>query len=96
MSKHSAAAKGYSFVRPAPTPEPPVESDAIGTMRRELRLLRIDLERLRGLEDELRMALAYVELISENRDEWQREAERLGALLAKLKEPLPSLCWWRK
>jgi FtsZ-binding cell division protein ZapB len=69
-------------------------------MRREIALLRIEIERLRGKEDEARKTkeflLAYVEQVEQlraNRDQWQQEAERLSALIA----PVPhwSLFWAR-
>lgn len=69
-------------------------------MRREIKLLRIEMEHLRGKEDEARkikeFLLAYVEQVEHlraNRDEWQREAERLSALLAQV--PHWSLFWAR-
>src|SRR4029077_4589448 len=69
-------------------------------MRREMTLLRIEIEQLRGKEDEARkmkeFLLAYVERVehlSANRDQWQREAERLNALIAQV--PHWSLFWAR-
>jgi FtsZ-binding cell division protein ZapB len=69
-------------------------------MRREIKLLRIEMEHLRGKDDEARkikeFLLAYVEQVEHlraNRDEWQREAERLSALIARV--PHWSIFWAR-
>jgi hypothetical protein len=51
-------------------------------MRRELALLRVE---LRAREDEARrreeLLFAHIDRIMESRDQWQREAERLSALV---------------
>jgi FtsZ-binding cell division protein ZapB len=60
-------------------------------MQREINLLRIEIEQLRGNEDEARkikeFLLAYVERVEHlraDRDEWQQEAERLSALITQV------------
>ena len=71
-------------------------------MRRELKLLRIELERLRAMQ---KFLFAHIDCIMDNRDQWQREAERLSKLIAQLQcskyegGPLNKrhgfLFWWR-
>jgi FtsZ-binding cell division protein ZapB len=78
-----------------------LESDASAEiMQREIALLRIEIEQLRGKEDEARKMKeflpAYVERVEHlcaDRAHWQREAERLNALIAKV--PRWSLFWAR-
>ena len=67
-------------------------------MRREITLLRIEMEQLRGKEDETRkikeFLRAYVEQVEDlraNRDQWQREAERLSALIRANQQSAHSL-----
>ena len=68
-----------SFTRITPAPQLPDASDPVPTMRRELKLLRIELERLRAME---KFHFAVIDRIMDSRDQWQREAERLSALMA--------------
>ena len=69
-------------VHPFPPSEALDASDPIPVMRRELALLRVE---LRAREDEARrreeLLFAHIDRITENRDKWQREAERLSALV---------------
>jgi hypothetical protein len=62
--------------------EAPDASDPIPAMRRELALLRVE---LRAKEDEARrreaLLFAHIDRVMESRDQWQREAERLSALV---------------
>ena len=90
MSNQSAAANVHSFVRQYPPPETEDASDPVPIMRRQITLLNIEVEHLRAKEDEAReikeILFAYVERVEqlrENRDEWQREAERLSAVMGK-------------
>jgi len=73
-------------------------------MRRELKLLliemsvlRVEVEQLRAMEQEARnteeFLSASVNRIMESRDQWRREAERLRALIAQV--PPWSLFWGR-
>jgi hypothetical protein len=82
MSNQSAIHEPHPIVRILPAP-PSDSSDPIPAMRREIALLRIELEQARASEDEARTALeflfAHVDRIMESRDYWKREAERLGA-----------------
>jgi hypothetical protein len=99
MSNQSAVANVHPFVRPSLAPDPDA-SDPAPIMRREIKLLRVEMEHLRGKDDEARkikeFLLAYVEQVEHlraNRDELQREAERLSALIAQV--PHWSLFWAR-
>ena len=99
MSNQSAAANVHPFMRTSSAPYPDV-SDPVPILRREITLLRIEMEHLRGKEDEARQMkeflLAYVERVEHlraDRDRWQREAERLSALIAQV--PRWSLFWAR-
>src|SRR5262245_23516084 len=86
MANQSAAAANFGpFVRIIPAPQPPPDaSDPATAMRQELMLLRIELELLRENENEMRQIrdclLARIDCLMENRDRWQREAERLSTL----------------
>jgi hypothetical protein len=91
MSNQSAAANVHSLVRRIPPPETKDASDPVPIMRRQITLLNIEVEHLRGKEDEARkikeLLLGYVvcvEQLRENRDEWQREAERLSAVMGQV------------
>jgi hypothetical protein len=109
MSTQSAAANVHPFMRIFPAPQPPDAFDSVPTMRREITLLRIEVERLRAIESEARetkeFLIAHIDRLMESRDRWQREAERLGALMAQvpcqardasLDRPHWSLFWWRR
>jgi len=56
-------------------------------MRREIVMLRAELEEMRAIADEARktnrILYAYIDEILENQYQWQREAERLSSLLKK-------------
>src|SRR4029077_6281469 len=97
MSNQSAAANVHPFMRTTSAPDSDA-SDPVPILRREITLLRIEMEQLRGKEDEARkmkeFLLAYVEQVEHlraNRDQWQREAEHLSALIARV--PHWSLFW---
>jgi FtsZ-binding cell division protein ZapB len=100
MSNQSAAANVNSFVRKIPPPETADASDPMPIMRRQITLLNIEVEHLRAKEDEAReikeTLFAYVEWVEqlrENRDEWQREAERLSSMIGQV--PRWLLLWAR-
>jgi hypothetical protein len=105
MPNPSAATNVHHFMRKFPAHQPPDASDPVPVMRREITLLRIEVEHLRAMEAEARKAkellLAYVvrvEHLRENRDQWQREAERL-VLLTQVHEGAfekPHWSGWRK
>jgi FtsZ-binding cell division protein ZapB len=87
------------------SPATPWEApDPLPVMRREMKLLLIELNRLRVEVEQLRAAsqeahnmrealTASVARITESRDHWQREAERLSGLMARV--PPWSIFWWR-
>ena len=108
MPSQSAAAYVLPSVRIVPAPPPPDSSDPVPAMRRELALLRIELEQLRAREDEARKTeqflFAHLDRLIDSRDRWQREAERLSALIADtpcatddemLEKPHRPPVWWR-
>jgi hypothetical protein len=104
----SAAATFQPILRIFPTPEPAHVSDPVPAMRRELALLRIELEQLRAKECAARKTeeflFAQIDRVIDSRDRWQQEAQRLSALVADLpcpdddetvKKPHWPLSWWR-
>jgi FtsZ-binding cell division protein ZapB len=100
MSNQSAAANVHSIVRKIPPPVTEDASDPVPIMRRQIMLLNIEVEHLRAKEDEAReikeILFAYVEQVEqlrENRDEWQREAERLSSMIGQV--PRWLLLWAR-
>jgi hypothetical protein len=77
--------------------------DQLPVMRRELKLLliemnvlRVEVQQLRAMEREARKTeeflSASVKRVMASRDHWRREAERLDALIAQV--PPWSLFWW--
>jgi hypothetical protein len=98
MPNQAAIANIHSTVRVLPAPEAPDASNPVPAMRREISLLRIELERLRQMESEASKAneflVAHFDSIMDSRDHWRREAERLSALYEKaLNKPHWSLLW---
>jgi hypothetical protein len=89
---------------PFPTPQPWEAPDPLPVMRRELKLLlielnvlRVEVEQLRAMREEAHdreVTLSEsVEQLTESRDQWRGEAERLRVLIAQV--PPWSLFWWR-
>jgi hypothetical protein len=89
---------------PFPTPQPWEAPDPLPVMRRELKLLlielnvlRVEVEQLRAMQEEARDREATlsesVEQLTESRDQWRGEAERLRVLIDQV--PPWSLFWWR-
>jgi hypothetical protein len=104
MPNQSAAANAHHLASPFPGPQPWEAPDPLPVMRRELKLLliemnvlRVEVEQLRAMEREARnteeFLSAAVNRIMESRDYWRREAERLRALIVEV--PPWSLFWWR-
>jgi hypothetical protein len=100
MSNHSAAVNVHSFVRQIPPAQTEDASDPVPVMRRQITLLNIEVEQLRAKEDEARKIkeflveyVEWVEQLRENRDEWQREAERRSAVMEQV--PHWALLWAR-
>jgi FtsZ-binding cell division protein ZapB len=104
MANQLSAANAQHPVTPFPGPRPWEAPDPLPVMRRELKLLlieinilRVEVGQLRAMEQEARnteeFLSASVNRITESRDEWRREAERLRALIMQV--PPWSLFWWR-
>jgi FtsZ-binding cell division protein ZapB len=98
MPNQSTAASVHHLVTPFPGPQPWNAPDPLPVMRRELKLLlieinvlRVEVEQLRAMEQEARnteeFLSASVNQIMESRDQWRR------ALIAQV--PPWSLFWWR-
>jgi hypothetical protein len=100
MPNQSVGSNDYPLGTTCRAPHPWDAPDPLPVMRREMKLLlieisklRVEVERLRGTEQEARYLSASLNQTMESRDEWRREAECLRALLAKV-TPW-SLLWWR-
>jgi hypothetical protein len=103
MPNQAAAANADHVVSPFSGSQPWDAPDPLPVMRRELKLLliemnvlRAEVEQLRATEREARRTeeflSAFVNRMIESRDQWRREAERLRALIAQV--PPWSLFWW--
>jgi FtsZ-binding cell division protein ZapB len=103
MPNQSAAANAHHLAAPFPGPQPWEAPDPLPVMRRELKLLliemnvlRVEVEQLRAIKREARdreeFLTASVNRLMDSRDHWRREAERLRALVAQV--PPWSLFWW--
>jgi hypothetical protein len=100
MSNQSVGSNTNSLETTFSAPQPWDAPDPLPVMRREMKLLLIEIsrlrdevERLRPAENEARYLSASVDQIMESRDQWRREAERLRAFIAQV-TPW-SLLWWR-
>src|SRR5262252_1547254 len=105
MSNQPAAANRHHLAAPFfPGSQPWEAPDPLPVMRRELKLLliemnvlRVEVEQLRAMDHEARnteeFLSASLNRIMESRDQWRREAEHLRALIAEV--PPWSLFWWR-
>jgi hypothetical protein len=91
MPHQPAAANAHHLATPFPVPQPWEAPDPPPVMRRDLKLLliemnvlRVEVEELRAMEREARKTeeflSASVNWIMESRDHWRREEEWLGAL----------------
>jgi FtsZ-binding cell division protein ZapB len=101
MPNQSAAA--HHLATPFPGPQPWEAPDPLPVMRRELKLLliemnvlRVEVEQLRAMKREARereeLLSASVNRLMESRNHWRGEAERLRALITQV--PPWSLFWW--
>src|SRR5258708_21557639 len=92
MPNQCAATNLSPILRLLPEAPPQDRIDPVPAMRRELSLLRIELERLRALENEARktneLLLGYIDHLVDSRNIWRREAERLRALCSTHQDPL--------
>ena len=104
MPNQSAAANAHHLATQFPGSQPWEAPDPLPVMRRELKLLliemnvlRVEVEQLRAMEREARnteeFLSASVNRLMESRDRWRQEAERFRALIAQV--PPWSLFWWR-
>ena len=103
MPNQSVGSNTHPLVTTFPAPQPWDAPDPLPVMRRELKLLliemnvlRVEVEQLRAMEREARnteeFLSASVNRLIESRDQWRQEAERLNALIAQV--PPWSLFWW--
>jgi hypothetical protein len=91
MPSQSVASSECPFVTPFPASQPWDAPDPLPVMRREMKLLlieigqlRTEVEGLRAKEGEAQNVKEFLYRVIENRNQWQREAQRLRALIAKV------------
>jgi hypothetical protein len=103
MPNQSVGSNTHPLVTTFPAPQPWDAPDPLPVMRRELKLLiiemnvlRVEVEQLRGMKREARnteeFLTASVNRLMESRDHWRREAARLRTLITQV--PPWSLFWW--
>jgi len=94
MPNQCAATNLSPIIRLLPGAPPQDRIDPVPAMRRELSLLRIELERLRVLENEARktneLLVGYIDHLIDSRDEWRLETERLSVLCSTQQDVLDS------
>jgi hypothetical protein len=75
----SAATKARPIIQILPAPSTPDKTDPVPAMRREMSLLRIELDQLRARENETSKTndflVAQFDRVMDNRNQWQQEAE---------------------
>jgi hypothetical protein len=86
MPNHSSSVRNH-----IPASQPWDAPDPLPVMRREMKLLLIEIsqlrsevEHLRAREEEAQNAKEFLHRVIESRDQWRREAQRLRALMAKV------------
>jgi hypothetical protein len=91
MPSQSAASSECPYVTTFPASQPWDAPDPLPVMRREMKLLLIELgrlrtevEELRAKEEEAQNVKEFLYRVIENRNQWQREAQRLRTLIAKV------------
>jgi len=91
MPSQSVASSECPFVSTFPASQPWDAPDPLPVMRREMKLLlieigqlRTEVEELRAKEGEAQNVKEFLYRVIENRNQWQREAQRLRALIAKV------------
>ena len=91
MLSQSVASNDCPFETTFPASQPWDAPDPLPVMRREMKLLliemgqlRIEVEELRAKEEEAQNVKEFLYRVIENRNQWQREAQRLRALIAKV------------
>src|SRR5260370_41133968 len=92
MPNQCAATNLSPILRLLPEAPPQDRIDPVPAMRRELSLLRIEVERLRALENEARktneLLVGYTGHLVDSRNIWRRETGRLSALCSTPQEDL--------
>src|SRR6266478_8211657 len=91
MPNQSIVSNDHPCATTFPAPQPWAAPDPLPVMRREMKLLlieisqlRIEVQQLRAREEEAQYAKEFLHRIIESRDQWRREAQRLSALMAKV------------
>jgi hypothetical protein len=91
MPSQSAASSECPYVTTFPASQPWDAPDPLPVMRREMKLLlieigrlRTEVEELRAKEEEAQNVKEFLYRVIENRNQWQREAQRLRTLIAKV------------
>src|SRR5262249_19529417 len=91
MPNQSVGSNDYPFVTTFPASQPWDAPDPLPVMRREMKMLLIELgelrtggEKMRANEKEAQNAKEILYSVIESRDQWRREAQRLHALMAKV------------
>jgi len=91
MPSQSAASSECPYVTTFPASRPWDAPDPLPVMRREMKLLlieigrlRTEVEELRAKEEEAQNVKEFLYRVIENRNQWQREAQRLRTLIAKV------------
>jgi hypothetical protein len=84
MPNQSVCSNDYPFVTTFPASQPWDAADPLPVMRREMKLLlieigqlRTEVEQLRAKEEEVQNVKEFLYRVIESRDQWQREAQRL-------------------
>jgi hypothetical protein len=91
MPNQSVASNDSRLVTTFPASQPWDAPDPVPVMRREMKLLlieigqlRTEVEQLRAKEEEEQNVKEFLCRVIESRNQWQREAQRLRALIAKV------------
>src|ERR1700745_4320858 len=91
MPNQSVCSNDYPFVTTFSASQPWDAPDPLPVMRREMKLLlieigrlRTEVEELRAKEEEAQNVKEFLYRVIENRNQWQREAQRLRTLIAKV------------
>src|SRR5262249_36722250 len=91
MPNQSVCSNDYPFVTTFSVSQPWDAPDPLPVMRREMKLLLIEIsqlrteaEQLRAKEEEAQNVKEFLYRVIESRDQWQREAQRLRTLMAKV------------
>src|SRR5262245_9557923 len=91
MPDQSVCSNDYPFVTTFSASQPWDAPDPLPVMRREMKLLlteigqlRTEVEQLRAKEEEAPNVKEFLYQVIESRDQWQREAQRLRALMSKV------------